>query len=268
MENPYFEIQEEKHIKSIEELLSYNMKKTYSSPGVEDMVINQENAYSVYSFPYETAGLFRGQINSWPLIPQSFRNVDLIQDFSKVSDIIKSYEYSKSTRLFQQFCKRTETQNPNFPQKQIDRMAIAQHYGVPTPLLDWSHNIFTAIFFSVKEMFSYEDFEKNFSVYIYHIVDERLLENNSDISDLSNLHKSAFVKPINIDRRIERQKGLFTFHPHPSILPKKIPLNVYILKEHTVLDLHKLMEGLGFTEDYYFPDYAGIANAVKNDSSL
>ena len=32
--------------------------------------------------------------------------------------------------------------------------------------------------------------------------------------------------------------------------------------------LIKLMKGFGFTEDYFFPDYAGIATAVNYETSL
>jgi len=265
MINPYFDLHDSKNIDSIDELLKLNIKQHYYKPG--DTKYFQNN-YSVHNISYETAGLFRGQISNCPLIPKCFRKVDLSEDFSNWSDVKKHYEYIHSTSTFREFCKRAEIQNPDFPKADVDRMTIAQHYGIATPLLDWSQNIFTAIFFAIREIFINSQFKNDFSIYIYHIIDERLLNHDITVNSLSKLHKSSFIKPSFIDKRIERQRGLFTFHPHPALNPEKIPCKIYILKEHTVLDLRELMDGLGFTEDYFFPDYSGIANAVINGTSL
>ena len=61
---------------------------------------------------------------------------------------------------------------------------------------------------------------------------------------------------------------MFSFHPHPILAPSKIPVKVYILEWDIIANLLKMMKGFGFTEDYFFPDYAGIANTVKSEVSL
>ena len=148
-------------------------------------------------------------------------------------------------------------------------MSIAQHFGVPTPLLDWSQNIFTAVFFAIREVFANAAFEHSLKVFVYHVIDERLLHPGiPDDVDLADFARSAFVKPYPIDRRIDRQRAAFTYHPYPTYRPAKVPAKKYVLEWPMIEKLIKLMKGFGFTEDYFFPDYAGIATAVNYETSL
>ena len=85
---------------------------------------------------------------------------------------------------------------------------------------------------------------------------------------LPNFGHSAFVKAYPIDRRIERQFGAFTYHPYPTHCPPKILAKSYVLEWPMIHELIEFMKGFGYTEDHFFPDYAGIANAVKSETSL
>jgi hypothetical protein len=148
-------------------------------------------------------------------------------------------------------------------------MSIAQHFGVPTPLLDWSQNILAAAFFAIRSVYANQEFENSLKVFVYHVIDERLLHAGiPDELKLADFAHSSFVKPYPIDRRIERQRAVFTYHPHPAHRPPKIAARVYVLEWPMIRKLIDLMKGLGFTEDYFFPDYAGIAYTVTFDTSL
>jgi len=262
--NPYFELAEPRVIVDIESLLSLNVEKTYYRPGDETQVTD---ILSFYSSPYSTAGIFRGQLQDWPLNPKSYRETGELK--TEATEVVRTYQWIRATHKFKSFCERAEVQNTSFPSNISDRMSIAQHFGVPTPLLDWSQSIFTAVFFAIRDVFADSEFEKSLKVFVYHITDERLLHAGiPEESKLSDFGYSAFIKPYPIDRRIERQRGVFTYHPHPAHRPLKVPAKTYILEWPVIQKLIALMKGFGFTEDYFFPDYAGIAHAVTSDTSL
>ena len=262
--NPYFELEKPQIIEDVERLLLLNVEKTYYRPGDETPITGMMSIYSAHS----TAGIFRGQLNDWPLIPKSFRGMK--DQEMEVTGVLRSYRWSVETSKFRNFCERAQVQNSGFPSDVSNRMSIAQHFGVPTPLLDWSQNIFTAVFFAIRDVFEApEEFENLLRVFVYHIIDEQLLNNGiPDDSNLVDFGHSAFIKPYPIDRRIERQRGVFTYHPHPSHRPPKVSVKTYVLEWSIIHKLIALMKGFGFTEDYYFPDYGGIAHAVMSGTTL
>jgi len=264
--NPYFDVETPIVIQNIEELMSLNVAKTYYRSGDETVVTDILN---YFQFPHLTSGMFRGQLRDWPLMPKSFRDLDVKDDKDAPSDSIKSYKYLSATSEFTEFCERAEIHNPEFPSDVSGRMSIAQHFGINTPLLDWSQGVFPATFFAIREVYSDPKFENDLKVFIYHITDERYLNAGIPEGDeLPLFSQSAYIKPHHIDRRIERQRSVFSFHPHPILAPSKIPVKVYILEWDIIANLLKMMKGFGFTEDYFPPDYAGIANAVKSEVSL
>ncbi len=262
--NPYFELAEPQVIADVETLLSLNIEKTYYRPGDDSPVPDH---LRIVSSPRTTAGIFRGQLLDWPLIPKSFRGIENHE--TEMTEVVRGFRWLQATARFRNFCERAEVQNPTFPSSLSDRLSIAQHFGVPTPLLDWSQNIFAATFFAIRDVFADDEFEKSLRVFVYHIIDERLLHDGiPEDSNLADFDRSAFVKPYPIDRRIERQRGVFTYHPYPTHRPPKVSARTYILEWPLIEKLIALMKGFGFTEDYFFPDYAGIAHAVMSDTSL
>jgi hypothetical protein len=262
--NHYFELSEPCVIRDIETLFSLNLERTYYRPGNPDSETEPRapspNAVFLRAHPFSTTGLFRGQMDDWPLIPGAFRGVELSAE--RPSDVVLQFSYARAMRPFREFCERAERHNSGFPENLVARMSIAQHFGIPTPLLDWSQNIFAAIFFAIRDIFEKEEDEPR--VFVYHVADERLLQGGipEEEGQLPLYLRSGFVRPFPIDRRIERQRGMFTYHPHPELRPVRIPAARYVLEADIILRLLDLMKGFGFTEDYFFPDYAGIAAAV------
>lgn len=232
VESPYFFIENKTEIHSVKDLIELNKPKKYSDIGelyspkeslyLESGIINPN-----FIHQHETCGIFRGQLCDWPLMPSSYRNVTPVEKIIGTIEFTWDYCYRESNSDLEKFCKDASKQNYNFPKSIIEQIEIGQHYGINTPLLDWSTNIFVAAYFALAHKM-YDEVPESADPSIYHLKDERYLQPIDDSNEkISRINYSALVKPYLIDRRIDRQFSIFSFHPHPIHEPKRIPVDKY-----------------------------------------
>lgn len=100
----------------------------------------------------------------------------------------------------------------------IDVWAIGQHFGLMTPLLDWSRSPFVAMFFACEEADSEKESPKNYSRSIFAL----------NKTKLEGLGVDVFVDSLNSEHdRLISQSGLFTVSP----INREETLEAYILNE-------------------------------------
>jgi FRG domain len=94
--------------------------------------------------------LYRGQGDpSWGLLPSIFRNDHGV---GLAMPIRKRRLTHMSEQLIAPFIQLWNRQNlaQKLPDDLFGRLAIAQHYGIPTPALDWTDNPLMALFMAVQ----------------------------------------------------------------------------------------------------------------------
>ncbi len=168
--------------------------------------------------------------------------------------------------------------NPAFSEI-AEELAIAQHHGIPTRLLDWTEDPFMAAYFAAQNAST----ESGISVFALGTVDFFYPETESAITDLVSLVRAPRAREL----FIQRQKGLFTMPrnaftrhlEHQFDFAKLMEtidagkkhgsdLRKLILKPSAVDDLRKLLHDKGYRLHSVFPSLSNIVSAIKEAQEL
>ncbi len=169
--------------------------KSIDIGSVAELVEHVRNSYS----PTELI-LFRGQQQAFPLLPKLAR-------LRTRSDMLLS-EQDMLTQL-----KRISIPYlPVPPTNDWDWLALAQHHGMATRLLDWTSNPLVALWFAVEKP---ADKNKPGVVWLY-TPGSNVNANKNDSSPFDGTKTRAF-QPNHITARVVSQQGWFKVHPSNSI---------------------------------------------------
>jgi hypothetical protein len=159
--------------------------------------------------------IWRGQSKSaWSLsssLDRLFMKVDLFEkkSLSQLDDLSKEH-----LRAFKHASRGRRGVNPQ-SLADNDWWALGQHYGLATPLLDWTRSPFAAAYFAFQEDVS----EPTEYRVVYGLDQNAVLQRNKDIIDGPSLEKGGppildLIDPMSDENyRLVSQGGLFTRTP-------------------------------------------------------
>lgn len=131
-----------------------------------DHVIPREDKTTVKWF-------FRGQCNAtWKLLPSLFREIGSLGEIEKN---VKRIQHSTWGTYFQeeqfliQEAERLSPESFVSCRNDISRMAVAQHYGIPTRLLDVSENALVALYFATESFVTEKEGEADGKVFVFRL---------------------------------------------------------------------------------------------------
>ncbi len=205
--------------------------------------------------------LFRGQNSDEPLLPKLAR-LDLKGEISNMERLMLA-EFKRGILPLSEFQ----------PANNWDLLALAQHHGLPTRLLDWTYSALVALWFAVAKPAKKDKKNKllNGVVWVLNAVTEDFRTDTEQIDPLSNKITKIFRSNV-VSRRISAQSGVFTVHKinengkmvrfetHAEYKGKLIKV---IVPHTSFAAIRKQLHILGVNSASVFPDIDGYCRHLE-----
>jgi hypothetical protein len=167
----------------------------------------------------------------------------------------KPYTLQDEQRAFEEFRKLAGPYLSVAPRSEIEWLAVAQHHGLPTRLLDWTANLLVAAFFAVElagkargVIYCVRGLEE--------IVDDGKSEAGSmfdPAADSVKLYRPAAVSP-----RVFPQQSVFTVHSQPANEFTHPRLQRWLVEPSACWPIKRSLNAAGVNLAALFPDLDGL----------
>ncbi|GJH22212.1 hypothetical protein CBA19CS22_36740 [Caballeronia novacaledonica] len=196
--------------------------------------------------------MYRGlsNVDEYKLMPTVGRYLsDFHNHGKKKGDLVEA-----ENNAFRIFYKEAKAGLDHEPSSYWEWLAIAQHHGLPTRLLDWSYSAAVALFFAVEARGS-----NDAAVYVLDSNVRFLTTTEEKNSDPLSWHTLVAYLPRHVTPRIRAQSGLFTLHPDPTEPMSDGIVGRVIIPRQYCSVIHHGLNLMGINKKALFPDVDGLS---------
>jgi len=214
---------------------------------IQEILIKSFDDYYAAIKKYPPQRLFRGV---------SKAEYDLKPKIGRISDAVNNVLERMAFDIFKKDARPYLDQVP--PDNDWEWLAIAQHHGLMTRLLDWTVNPFVGLYFAVEK-----DHKVECAVYMLHM--PNIPADAPTVSQGPFEIKEVYLfTPPHVTRRITAQSGLFTIHPRPNISYSN-SLIKFIIPATSRVQIRRELRTLGITRASLFPDLDGVSESINDN---
>ena len=144
------------------------------------------------------------------------------------------------------------------PESDLDWLALAQHHGLKTRLLDWTRNPLAAAYFAVSDT-------QNFKDVVIYILNFNTVNKIPHSTDPFRITEDYIYLPKHVTRRIIAQAGMFTIHAKPSEIFDHPSLEKVIIKKEGKIDIKVTLDTYNVNQYSLFPGLEGLSAKLTGD---
>lgn len=189
-----------------------------------------------------TQTIYRGEPeNNTPLIPK----------LGRLSAEKKNRVRDLEQKLYGGFVARAHTYLDFEPKSKCEWLAVAQHYGLPTRLLDWTESPLVAAFFATR---------KDVEGFVYSTQSVQHIDPTS--VDPFDLKQPGLMRlPARFDR-MRHQLGLFSMSPDPTVAFELGNMRRIRIPREVRAAFVDILLKCGVTDEALFPGLDGLSRYI------